>query len=156
MGGCGKTRLVVRAAQHVAETAADGPWFVDLSAVVEPSQVVRSVAATLDILLEPGGDPVAGLAQQLASREIVLVLDTCEHVLDAVAELTDRLLRSCPRLRVVVTSREPLGVEGETVWQVPVLGVAEARQLFAERARLVAPRFELAQNEPICLRPWTS
>jgi predicted ATPase/DNA-binding CsgD family transcriptional regulator len=147
VGGCGKTRLAVRAAEHLAGTGTDGPWFVDLSAVSASRQVVRSVAATLDILLEPGGDQVAVLAKQLAGRETMLLLDTCEHLLAPVAELTDRLLRSCPLLTVLATSREPLGVEGETVWQVPVLGAAEARQLFAERAVLVAPRFELAPAE---------
>jgi len=147
VGGCGKTRLAVRAAQRLAEAGSDGPWFVSLSAVREPREVVQAVAGTLDILVEPGADPLSGLARQLAGRELLLVLDTCEHVVEAMAELAGRLLRSCPRLRVLATSREPLGVEGETVWQVPVLPVVEARRLFADRARLVASRLELTHAE---------
>jgi predicted ATPase/DNA-binding CsgD family transcriptional regulator len=142
VGGCGKTRLAVRAAAHLAETGSDGPWIIDLSPVTDPDRVPRLIAATLDILLEPGSDSVAVLEKQLTDRETVLVLDTCEHLLLAVAELTDRLLRSCPALRVLATSREPLGVEGETVWRMAGLPPAQARQLFSERAFQVAPRFD--------------
>ncbi len=156
VGGCGKTRLALRVAESLAASGADGPWVVDLSAVKEPDQLRRLVASTLDLLLEPGSDQLAGLAGQLAHRETLLLLDTCEHLLAPVAELTDRLLRSCPRLTVLATTREPLGVEGETVWRVPVLDAAEARQLFAERAMLVAPGFDLhgveADVNAVCTR----
>ncbi|WP_155126997.1 helix-turn-helix transcriptional regulator [[Actinomadura] parvosata] len=156
VGGCGKTRLALRVAESLAASCADGPWMVDLSAVKEPEQVGRLVASAFDLLLEPGGDQLAGLVRQLAHRETLLLLDTCEHLLAPVAELTDRLLRSCPGLTVLATTREPLGVEGETVWRVPVLDAAEARQLFAERATLVAPGFDLraveADVDAVCTR----
>nr|WP_240973306.1 LuxR C-terminal-related transcriptional regulator [Nonomuraea sp. FMUSA5-5] len=156
VGGCGKTRLALRVAESLAASCADGPWMVDLSAVKEPEQVGRLVASTFDLLLEPGSDQLAGLVRQLAHRETLLLLDTCEHLLAPVAELTDRLLRSCPGLTVLATTREPLGVEGETVWRVPVLDAAEARQLFAERATLVAPGFDLraveADVDAVCTR----
>lgn len=95
------------------------------------------------VLVEPGGDQVQGLAAQLGRRQLLLCLDTCEHLLDATAELTDIVLRRCPGVTLLVTSREPLGVEGETVWRVPSLKHGEAARLFADRAELVAPGFDL-------------
>jgi predicted ATPase/DNA-binding CsgD family transcriptional regulator len=147
VGGCGKTRLALRVAEELHEVGADGPWMVDLSTVTDSEQIPRLVASTVDILLDPGSDPVLGLTRQLADRETVLILDTCEHVVGRVAELTHRLLRSCARLRVIATTREPLGVEGEMIRPVSGLDPTAARQLFAERAQLVAPMFKLADSE---------
>ena len=147
VGGCGKTRLALRVADELTDRSTDGPWLVDLSTVTDSEQIPRLVASTLDILLDPASDPLMGLTKQLAHRETVLILDTCEHLVGRVAELTHHLLRSCARLRVLATTREPLGVEGETIWPLSGLEPMAARQLFTERAELVAPTFGPAEHE---------
>jgi predicted ATPase/class 3 adenylate cyclase/DNA-binding CsgD family transcriptional regulator len=146
-GGCGKTRLAVQAAAELADRWPDGVWWVDLGPVTDPDLVARLTASTLRVLVEPVGSPLTGLASQLGDRRLLVCLDTCEHLLDAAAELADTLLRACPRVSVLTTSREPLGVAGETVWRVPSLVTDEAVRLFADRAALVRPGFTLADHD---------
>lgn len=141
VGGCGKTRLAGQVCNRLGGHWPDGVWWIDLGSLSDPGLVVRTVASALGVLVEPKGDPLQALAAQLRSRHLMLCLDTCEHLLDVVSTLTDRLLRECPRVSVLATSREPLGVAGETVWRVPSLKVDEAVRLFADRATLVAPGF---------------
>jgi predicted ATPase/DNA-binding CsgD family transcriptional regulator len=143
VGGCGKTRLVLRLGERLADRWPDGFWLVDLGSVTDPALVPGLVASAAGVLVEPGGDEVHALAAQLGSRQMLLCLDTCEHLLDATAELADTVLRRCPGVTLLATSREPLGVEGETVWRVPSLKQGEAVRLFADRAGLVAPDFDL-------------
>jgi len=143
VGGCGKTRLALRLGERLADRWPDGFWLVDLGSVSDPALVPGLAASAAGVLVEPGGDQVHGLAAQLGSRQMLLCLDTCEHMLDATAELTDTVLRRCPGVTLLATSREPLGVEGETVWRVPSLRHEEAARLFADRAELVAPGFDL-------------
>jgi predicted ATPase/DNA-binding CsgD family transcriptional regulator len=143
VGGCGKTRLAVQLGSRFADRLPDGVWLVDLGSVTDPALIPRLTASTLGVLIEPGGDPVQALAAQLRGRRLLLCLDTCEHLLEATAALVDTLLRSCPGLSVLATSRAPLGVEGETVWRVPSLKGEDAVQLFADRAGLVAPGLDL-------------
>jgi predicted ATPase/DNA-binding CsgD family transcriptional regulator len=142
VGGCGKTRLAMQLGARFADRRPDGFWLVDLGSVTDPELTARLAASALGVLIEPGGDQVQALATQLSGRELLLCLDTCEHLLDATAALAEELLRRCPGVSVLATSREPLGVEGETVWRVPSLKQEEAVQLFADRAELVAPSFE--------------
>ncbi len=139
VGGCGKTRLAVEAARGWLARWPDGVRMVDLGAVSSSTHVARHVAATLNVLLEPGRDPTAALVRSLGARHLLLVLDTCEHLVPDVAELADALLSGCEQMSLLTTSREPLGLEGETVWQVPPLAVDDAVALFVERARLAAP-----------------
>jgi predicted ATPase/DNA-binding CsgD family transcriptional regulator len=143
VGGCGKTRLAVQLGARLADRWPDGFWLVDLGSLTDPELTARLTASTLGVLIEPGGDQVQALAAQLSRRELLLCLDTCEHLLDATAALADTVLRGCPGVSVLATSREPLGVEGETVWRVPSLKQEEAVQLFADRAGLVAPSFDV-------------
>lgn len=156
MGGCGKTRLAVKVSTRLLSRWPDGAWLVDLGPLTDPEQVPRLTAATLGVLIEPGGDPIQALAVRLRWRQMLLCLDTCEHLLDPAAALTDTLLRGCPGVSVLATSREPLGVAGETVWRVPSLNEDEAVELFADRARLVAPGFEVniarADVRAVCSR----
>lgn len=140
-GGCGKTRLAVQSVAELADRWPDGVWWVDLGSVSDPSLVARLTASAVRALVEPVGDPLQALAAQLRGRRLLLCLDTCEHLLDACAELADTLLRACPGVSVLATSREPLGVAGETVWRVPSLIEDEAARLFADRAALVRPGF---------------
>jgi predicted ATPase len=142
VGGCGKTRLAVQLGARLASQWSDGAWLVDLGPVTDPEQVPRLAAATLGVLIEPAGDSVQAFAAQLRQRNVLLCLDTCEHLIDSVAALVETVLRSCPGVSVLATSREPLGVAGETVWRVPSLKEDEAVELFVDRANLAAPGFD--------------
>lgn len=144
-GGCGKTRLALQVCTRLVERWPDGIWFMDLGSVTDPGLVPRLTGSTVGVLIEPTGDQVMALAAQLRPRRMLLCLDTCEHLLESTAMLVDALLRSCPDVSVLATSREPLGVEGETVWRVPSLRPEEARVLFIDRAGLVAPHFDGVQ-----------
>ena len=140
-GGSGKTRLALQAAAERADSWRDGVWWVDLAPVTDPALVAELLASTLGVLVEPVGGPLRALTLQLRDRHLLLCLDNSEHLLDASAEVAESLLRSCPEVSVLVTSREPLGVTGETVWRVPSLAEDEAVTLFAERASRVRPWF---------------
>ena len=135
IGGTGKTRLAVAAA--AARGDEDGPWFVDLAPLTEPGLLAQTVAGTLGVTL-PGGSP-AELVAALEPRRTLLVLDNCEHLLDAVADLVEALLRGCPGVVVLTTSRAPLGLDGEWIVDVAPLDPArEAVELFRQRAGFTA------------------
>jgi non-specific serine/threonine protein kinase len=156
-GGCGKTRLAIRAGADLVDRFTDGVWFVDLAPLADASLVPQAVATALGVREVPGRPLRTTIGEYLRGRAVLLVLDNCEHLLDACAHLADVLLRSCPRLRVLATSREILGLAGETAWRVPSLGLPDPRQplaaaslaqyeaprLFLERARAVLPSFEV-------------
>src|SRR5579864_7003430 len=114
VGGVGKTRLALELAAGHSEVEPDGVWLVELAALKEPLLVPQAVAATLVVLPEPNQPPQVTLQKALRDRELLLVLDNCEHVAATCAALVSDLLRACPRLRILATSREPLGVVGET------------------------------------------
>ncbi len=122
-GGIGKTRLAMRLGSQLAGDFADGVWLVELAATSDPALAARQAAIVLGISEEPGRPAAATLADALRGRQLLLILDTCEHIVDAVADLVHDLIASCPQLRVVATSREPLRVRGETVWRVPPLSL---------------------------------
>jgi len=136
IGGSGKTRLALEAAARLAERFPNGVFFVDLAVVSDSDLVGQALASALDLHLV---DTSSGtLAAYLAGRRVLVLLDNCEHVLDACAELTDRLLGRCPALHVLATSREALGVDGEEVFRVPSLRAdTDAVRLFVDRARAV-------------------
>ena len=146
VGGCGKTRLAIQLGAAIVDRWPDGFWIVDLGDVRDPALIPQLTASVLGVLIEPGGDQVRALAARLGQRRLVVCLDTCEHLLDAAATLADALLRHCPAVSVLATSRQPLGVEGETVWPVPPLDLADAVRLFADRASLVDPGFEVGPD----------
>ncbi len=151
-GGCGKTRLAVQAAAGLADRWPDGVWWVDLGPVTDPTRVAELVAASTRVMVEPAGGPLRALSVQLRDRRLLICLDNCEHVVDASAELVDALLRSCPEVSVLATSREPLGVPGETVWRVPSMVEAEAVRLFGERADHVLPGFVVDDGDRDAVR----
>jgi DNA-binding SARP family transcriptional activator len=128
-GGFGKTRLAVEVSRALLDRMPDGAWLVELAPVADGAVVPAAVLAAMDLRgpslvgREMAGDPVDRLIAALRSRSALLVLDNCEHVIDAAATLADRLLAECPRLRVLATSREPLGITGEAVWPVDPLGL---------------------------------
>ncbi len=122
-GGCGKTRLAVAAARELAPDFGQGAWFIDLTPVTEQGQVAAVVAAALGISDDPVTGPLEMLGEALRSWRCLLVLDNCEHLLDGCAQLTAALLRACPWVRVLATSRQALGLPGEVAFPVPLLSV---------------------------------
>jgi predicted ATPase/class 3 adenylate cyclase/DNA-binding CsgD family transcriptional regulator len=140
-GGCGKTRLALHAAAEVAERHPDGVWWVDLAPVSVADLVAYTVARTFGLVEEEGRSLVETLGDQLAGFDALVVLDNCEQVLEPCARLAEALLRAAPALRIVATSREPLGISGELTWRVPSLDEEAGIRLFVERAAQVRPGF---------------
>jgi predicted ATPase/DNA-binding CsgD family transcriptional regulator len=163
-GGCGKTRLAL-AAGELVEGFGDGVWLVELASLADPSLVPQAVASTLGVREQPGRLPDETLSDYLGAKEVLLVLDNCEHLIEACAELAEALLHSCPRLRVLATSREALGITGEVAWPVPSLTLPDLRRLpaveslpryesarlFVERAAAVRPTFALTEQNAVAV-----
>ncbi len=153
-GGSGKTRLAIEVARTMRDHGDGESWFVDLSSVDAPAQVVTTTARALRLPDQPGTDAAVLLHEAIGARRILLVVDNCEHVLDAAGTLVAELLMHCENLRVLATSRAPLGIPGERVRPVPPLelpsgptpGAAESVQLFVARAREAEPGFGLDQE----------
>ncbi|MGH9213259.1 MAG: ATP-binding protein [Acidimicrobiales bacterium] len=141
--GVGKTRLGVELATRLEPRFGDGVWFVELAPVSDPMLVANAAAAAAGTPGEPGRPMVDTLVEALAGVKGLVVLDNCEHLVDATAAFVDRLLSVCPTLWVVATSRVPLGVHGEQVWRVRPLDAAASVELFADRARLASGGFEV-------------
>ena len=152
-GGIGKTRLAIEVARHLVSKFADGVWLAELASLSDPALVPATVATALGIE-STGGMSAEGVAKALGTRQVLLVLDNCEHVIDAATQMTETLLGANQTSRVITTSREPLRAEGEWIFPVPPLAVpAEAGtsvddalrygavRLFVERARAADPRF---------------
>ncbi|MDT7788544.1 MAG: hypothetical protein QOF58_6963 [Pseudonocardiales bacterium] len=147
VGGVGKTRLALKAAAETSRAFRDGVWFVELSGVTDPELVVHTVLEQLGVHDDTVRQHRTVLVEHLRDRQMLMVLDNCEHVVGATADVVDALLRSVPGLRVLITSRERLGVDGEHLWQVAPLPRDPALILFAERAAAVEPGFAVgAQN----------
>jgi predicted ATPase/DNA-binding winged helix-turn-helix (wHTH) protein len=154
IGGCGKTRLAQELARQQLDAFADGVWFVDLAPLQDGDRVVAVVAATLGVA-EVDGTPLASrLADHVATRRLLVVLDNCEHVIDAVVGVVESMLAASPALHLVATSREAFGIAGEQIYPVrslalpaadelAAIGDSEAVRIFVDRARLVEPGFAL-------------
>jgi predicted ATPase/DNA-binding CsgD family transcriptional regulator/tetratricopeptide (TPR) repeat protein len=156
-GGIGKTRLALRILAELADEFPDGVWFIELGELRQPDLVVSRVASVIGVDEEPGRPLLETLADALRPRRLLLALDTCEHLIDSCARMCHRLLASSPGLHVLATSREPLRMAAEAVWQVPPLslpepgtpeapeelGRYEAVRLFGERAGASLPGFAL-------------
>jgi predicted ATPase/class 3 adenylate cyclase len=159
-GGCGKTRVAIESL-----TDTDGVWFVDLAPLTDPGLVVAQIGAALGIRFGAGPVMAETLTGVLSVQDVHLVLDNCEHVIDACAELADVLLRSCPNIRMLVTSREPLDVDGEYVYRLPSLSLpsdsgeigwqqvsqSEAVQLFVARGGAHRSGFELTEANAVAI-----
>jgi predicted ATPase/class 3 adenylate cyclase/DNA-binding CsgD family transcriptional regulator len=143
-GGVGKTRLAVQIAAELAGEYSGGGWYVDLAPITDPDAVPISAMRALGLPNQPGRSTMETLLWFVADRQMLVVLDNCEHLLDAIAELVDALLGASRRLTLLATSREPIGVPGEVTWRVPSLSLAdEAMELFSDRARRVVPDFTI-------------
>jgi predicted ATPase len=146
-GGAGKTRLAVEIAARIAADFRDGVWYVDLAPVTHPGVVPVTMASALGLPDQPGRSTMDTLLRFVRDRQMLVLLDNCEHLLDATVELAVALLGGAPGLTVLATSREPIGVTGEATWRVPSLSVAdEAIELFADRARLAQANFTITDD----------
>ncbi|HEX7322138.1 MAG TPA: LuxR C-terminal-related transcriptional regulator [Mycobacterium sp.] len=144
-GGVGKTRLALQLAGDLEDGFADGLWWVDLASTTDPELVAERVARAFGRLKQAADHSVDALIRCIGDRQILVVLDNCEHLLDACATLVPALLGACARLQILTTSREPLGVVGEATWLTPALSLTdEAIELFTQRARLVRADFAVA------------
>lgn len=146
-GGVGKTRLAVQAAGAAAGDYGDGVYYVDLAPVTHPDVVPAAAARALGLPDQPGQSTVDTLARFLRQRHMLLVLDNCEHLLDASAALAVAVLSAAPKVRVLATSREPIGAAGEATWHVPSMALdGDAIELFTDRARLARADFDLTDQ----------
>jgi predicted ATPase/DNA-binding XRE family transcriptional regulator len=160
-GGIGKTRLALQVAEEKLHAFHDGVWFVDLTSVSDPGLVPLTVSVQINLRVESETNAEATLLGALANRQLLLVIDNCEHLIIACRQLAEALLRTCPNVYVLATSREPLNVEGEIVWRVPSLSVpsralaplsledlaeTDAVRLLIERARAVCPSFVISEE----------
>jgi predicted ATPase len=160
VGGCGKTRLALEVAHAVVDSYPDGVWLAELAALRDASLVPQTVAAVFNVHEMTAEPIVTTLAATLRTRRLLLVVDNCEHLLDACAQLINALLCACPNVQVLATSREALAITGEIAWRVPSLDVLDAQRLpplgelqqspavrlFVTRAADVQPKFALTEG----------
>ena len=159
-GGCGKTRLALRVATDLLDAFADGVWWIELAALTDPTLIAQTLAAAHGLQADAGRSIDDVLIDYLRSRQTLLILDNCEHLIEASAQLTQSLLQACPDLYVLATSREVLRIGGEVPYVVPPLATPhpdqlpavealahyEAVKLFAERAANALPGFEVTER----------
>ena len=159
-GGCGKTRLACEAAEGLVDNYSDGVWFVDLAPVLTEDLVTRQLADVLKVNEEPGRDISDSLIQQTKDKNLLIILDNCEHLISACSVLSGTLVKAIPGLQIITTSREALKIAGEKVWRIPSLSLldpesevtldkalsSEAVQLYMNRALLIDPTFELTEQ----------
>jgi predicted ATPase len=156
-GGCGKTRLSIELANKLTEDYLDGVWFVDLAPIASGDQVAKEITEVLKIKEVPNQPIIETLIEKIKDKNLLIILDNCEHLVKACAEIAVNLVQSVPKLKILATSREALCITGEQVWRVPSLTLidpktiidverakdSEAVLLFADRARMNNPEFEL-------------
>lgn len=159
-GGCGKTRLALQIAAEMLDAFPDGVWLIDLAPVADPDLVAKAVAEALSIREVPKQPMIERLRTQLRDRRLLLVLDNCEHLISACASLAEDLLKACPAVAILATSRESLGLQGESSWRVPSLSLpperhaptiealrqCEAVRLFVDRAVRARPNFTVTND----------
>jgi predicted ATPase/DNA-binding CsgD family transcriptional regulator len=164
-GGTGKTRLALQAARGIIETYPDGVWLVELAPLAEPLSVPKAVITALGLVEQTAKEPITQLEDYLRQKRLLLILDNCEHLVEACARLAQKLLAAAEGLTILATSREILGIAGEVPFRVPplsfpntkaalhweFLGAYEAVRLFVERAQVVSPGFSVTQENAAAL-----
>ncbi|MGQ0569170.1 MAG: ATP-binding protein [Armatimonadota bacterium] len=163
-GGCGKTRLAIEIATDLVDAYRDGVWLVELATLSDPGLVPQRVASVMRVREQPGRPLHVTLSEHLKPKHLLIILDNCEHLVRACAQLAELVLRACPDVHILTTSRERLGVGGEVTYRVPSLSLpnldrvppfealtqSEAVRLFVDRATSVMPRFQLTRdNAPL-------
>ena len=159
--GCGKTRLGLQLAAELLDGSGDGVWLAELAAVSDGDAVAPAISQALRIAAQPGRPTLEGLLDALAPQAMLIVLDNCEHLIGTCAKTADAIVRRCPRVRLLATSREPLGISGEAIYQVPPLSLAgpgecgpaaaessDAVALFADRPGRRAPACQSMRPPP--------
>ncbi|MEP6754284.1 MAG: tetratricopeptide repeat protein [Chthonomonadales bacterium] len=164
-GGCGKTRLALQVAADLMDDFQDGVWFVEMAPLTEEAPVIQAIARVFGVSELAGKDYLDTIMDQIKGKKCLLILDNCEHILEVAQRATDRLLRACPDLKILATSREPLSIGGEQQWRIPSLTFPnidqtsctvldldwamnfEAVRLFIERAQLINPKVELGLED---------
>ncbi len=171
-GGSGKTRLAIHLAAQLADQFKDSAWWVELAALRDPALVLQAIAKTFGVRETPQQSLLEAVTRFLQSKQLLMVLDNCEHLLDACAQISETLLTHCPDLHILATSRQALNIPGERAWIVPSLSLPDIRlfsnarldkeqvdalmpheaiRLFVERARAVKPDFELAPKNAMAV-----
>jgi predicted ATPase/class 3 adenylate cyclase len=158
-GGTGKTRLSIEVGRQELSSFPYGVWLVELAPISDPASILQSIASVFNLRAQLGMPLEEIVNDYLRAKELLLILDNCEHLIEACALISEHLLRTGPRLKMIASSREPLGIPGETVYRVPSLGIPqptqarreilaeyESVQLFVERARSANPKFELTDQ----------
>jgi predicted ATPase/DNA-binding SARP family transcriptional activator len=145
-GGTGKTRLALQAAEELRGAVAGGVWLVELAGISDAALVPHEVGSVLGVESRSTRSSEDAVVAHVGERELLVVLDNCEHLIGACGQLVERLLTSCPNLKLLATSREPLHAGGEVDWRVPSLSPPEAQALFAERAAAVSSRFAISEH----------
>ena len=148
-GGCGKTRLALQVAAELLQEYPDGVWLVELASLSDPALVPQSVASVLGIREEPGKAILPTLVENLKSKRLLLVLDNCEHLLTACAQLADALMRGCREVQLLATSREGLNIAGETTYRLPSLSVP----LDDRETKSVQPQWTTDQSDRTLAEP---
>lgn len=164
-GGCGKTRLALQIAAEITQEYQDGVWWIDLAPLTDPSSVVAQLANALSVKDQPLQSPETALVNALKRKSLLLLLDNCEHLVSACAQLADQLLRESSGITILATSREPLGIPGEISWRVPSLSLPdepelpsiealksfEAVRLFIDRATRARPNFKVTNENAVAV-----
>ena len=159
-GGTGKTRLSLQVASSLLDSFPDGAWFIELAPLADPALIPQTVATTLGLHQETGRPLLEILTNYLREKKVLLILDNCEHVIEASAQLAEALLQACPNLCILVSSREALGIPGEAAYRVPSLSLpdtrlaqsaetlrqCEAARLFMDRAKTALPTFVITNE----------
>ena len=155
-GGTGKTRLSLRLAAEQLPAFKDGVWLVELAPLSDPALIPSTIASVLELHEVPGFPLMTIIIDYLRAKQLLLILDNCEHLVEASAQITDQLLHACPQLKIIASSREALGIDGETVYRVPSLSLPdspyrslmefESTRLFIDRAAKAEPRFHLTDH----------
>ena len=146
-GGVGKTRAAIEIGWLVVDEFVGGVWFVELAPVADPALAITTIASTLGARLQPGATMVESIVEWCVGRRMLLILDNCEHVLDAVVEVVGAIVAGCATVTIITTSREPIGVPGETVVRIASLDERYATELFVLRARSADAGFEPTETD---------
>lgn len=148
-GGVGKTRIALQCAADAIDRMPDGAWFVNLAPLADPQLVPGTILTALEAPGD-GDDAIETLVGYLRSRELLIVLDNCEHLIDAAARVVSAIRERCPRISILATSREVLHLPGEAVYRLPPLGTIDSVLLFVQRAQAAAPAFTAtSENQPL-------
>jgi transcriptional regulator with XRE-family HTH domain len=157
-GGIGKTRLSIQVAKGLLNDYPNGVWMVELAELTDPALIPQTVCAALDVIPQPKTPPIKALIEYLRAKSLLLILDNCEHLINACGQLATSLLHACPHLRIIASSREALEIDGEIAFLVPPLslpdshcelhaiGESDSVKLFVARTRAVLPGYELTES----------